>query len=274
MSEIDFHGVRAFYKAWGTGLPIALLHSGGSSSAQWDRPGEGLADHRRLIAPDLLGFGATGMWPVSGELSQILQADLVAEVIVRECAGPIDVVGHSYGGGTAVRLALRRPELVRSLVLIEPILTRLLLEIGDPLYETAASVGAIFIDSVKLGRPEIGWEAFIDSRNGSGTWSRMSERAKERFLVQSQQTAEAFISTRDNFTSIAECRSLRTPVTIACGAMTYAPDRRVTEILKDTISHARYVTIPEAGHMSPLTHPAEVGRIIREHLDQVHTREA
>ena len=111
--------------------------------------------------------------------------DLVAEVIARECVEPVDVVGHSYGGGTAVRLALRRPELVRSLVLIEPILSRLLLETGDPLYDTAASVGATFIESVKTGRPEDGWKAFIDSRNGEGTWSRMSDKAKERFLVQS-----------------------------------------------------------------------------------------
>jgi pimeloyl-ACP methyl ester carboxylesterase len=274
MSDISFHGVHAFYKTWGSGRAVALLHSGGSSSAQWDRPGECLADDCRLIAPDLLGFGATGMWPVAGELSQILQADLVAEVIARECVEPVDVVGHSYGGGTAVRLALRRPELVRSLVLIEPILSRLLLETGDPLYDTAASVGATFIESVKTGRPEDGWKAFIDSRNGEGTWSRMSDKAKERFLVQSQQTAEAFISTRENFTSIAECQSLKIPVTIVCGAKTYAPDRRVTEILKEAVRHARYVTIPEAGHMSPLTHPAEVGQIIREHLKQIQTVDA
>jgi pimeloyl-ACP methyl ester carboxylesterase len=268
MPDLTFRSVRAFYKTWGSGDPTVLLHSGGSSGAQWDRPAEALTQDHRLIAPDLLGFGATEAWPVPGALSQTLQADLVARVIETEVSQPVDVVGHSYGGGTAVRLALRRPDLVRSLVLIEPILTRLLQETGDPLYEVAARIGATFIESVAKGRPEDGWKAFIDSRSGDGTWTNLSDKAKQRFLAQSNQTSEAFISTRDNLTTLSECRSINIPVTIVCGEATFAPDRRVTEILRDALPHCRYVEIPGAGHMSPLTHPMEVGRIIRSHLHQ------
>jgi lipase len=93
-----------------------------------------LQGQHKIIAPDLIGFGRTGAWPRSGELTHDLQAELVAALIGEEGGGAVDVVGHSYGGAVAVRLALRRPELVRTLVLVEPVLTLLLREAGDPLF--------------------------------------------------------------------------------------------------------------------------------------------
>src|SRR5687767_13757777 len=126
MPEIAFKGLRAVYKTWGSGRPVALLHSGGGSSAQWTKIAESLAPEHLLIAPDLLGFGATEAWPIRGGLTHDLQADLVVDVVSTVGTIPVDVVGHSYGGGTAVRLAVRYPEHVRSLVLIEPIITGLL----------------------------------------------------------------------------------------------------------------------------------------------------
>jgi pimeloyl-ACP methyl ester carboxylesterase len=266
MPEILFQKLRANYKTWGSGQPVLLLHSGGSSSAQWDKIAEAMASDYRLVAPDLLGFGATEAWPVCGGLTHDLQADLAAEVIKAERAGAVDVIGHSYGGGTAVRLALRHPELVRSLVLIEPIITRLLKEAGDPLYEVAIQVGKTFIECVDAGRPDLGWERFIDSRNTAGTWARMSDRSKARFLAQSIQTKEGFISNWNNRTTLAECQSIKVPTTVVCSELAIPEDRRLTEILRAAIPKCRYVTVAEAGHMSPLTHPVVVAGIIQRHV--------
>ncbi|QQS12651.1 MAG: alpha/beta fold hydrolase [Rhodospirillales bacterium] len=141
MREIVFNGALVRYRTWGEGAAVALLHSGGSSSAQWERIAPALAPVRTVIAPDLLGFGATEAWPAKGALTHDLQADMVAEVVRAAIgAGAIDIVGHSYGGATATRLALRHPELVRSLVLIEPVISHLLRDAGDPLYPASVEV--------------------------------------------------------------------------------------------------------------------------------------
>ena len=134
MPQAEFRGVPAHHGTWGAGLPLIALHGGGSSGAQWQRLAAALQHERRVIAPDLIGFGRTGAWPQAGGLTHDLQADLVAALIEANGGGAMDIVGHSYGGATAVRLVLRRPELVRSLVLVEPLLATLLRDAADPLF--------------------------------------------------------------------------------------------------------------------------------------------
>jgi pimeloyl-ACP methyl ester carboxylesterase len=176
------------------------------------------------------------------------------------------VVGHSYGGATVVRLALRRPGLVRSLVLVEPMLATLLREAGDPLFGEYRTMAEGFVRHARAGREGEAWALFLDYRNGPGTWAAMAEKARARFLGQTAQTVEGFLSNLSNPTTLDDCRRITVPTTVVCGGETTAPDRRVTEQLREAIPGCRYATIPGAGHMSPLTHPEELARIVLDHL--------
>jgi len=271
MIEIDFNGVRAAYRTWGQGPPLLMLHSGGGSAAQWNKIAQALAPDRLSIAPDLLGFGATGAWPDAGALTHDRQAELTAQVIDANTHQAVDIVGHSYGGATAIRLMMNHRQKVRSHVLIEPIVINLLRETDDPLFPESVMIAQEFIACVGKGQPELGWQAFLDSRNGAGTWKRISDAQRRQFLARSDSAREAFISNLTNRTTLADCRSIDVPTTVVCGAATSAPDRRTTELLKDAIPGARYVVIDGAAHMSPLTHPTETVSIIREHLGRVPT---
>lgn len=82
MGNLQFRGVRIFYQTWGGDRPLLLLHSGGSSDAQWQTVAEHFPTGHLLIAPDLLGFGKSQSWPNPGGLTHDLQADLVAATIV------------------------------------------------------------------------------------------------------------------------------------------------------------------------------------------------
>ena len=211
MAQINFRGVVANYHKLGEGRPVICLHSGGNSGRQWKKLAEALAGQYLLIAPDLLGFGETGDWLERGKLSHELQAELVADVATAEGGFAFDVVGHSYGGATAIRLCLKYPHLVRSLVLIEPVMNCLLRDARDPLYEQSIQVAHRFIEAVRAGRPEEGWQAFVDGANGVGTWEKMPEDGKSRFLSQSTQTVEGFISNLNNPTTLDECRTIARP---------------------------------------------------------------
>ncbi|MBB4853312.1 lipase [Mycobacteroides chelonae] len=70
-----------------------------------------------VLAPDLLGHGHS---PATAPWSLEAHADAVAAVLDEAQTGPVVVVAHSFGGATALRLAARRPDLVKSLVLLDP----------------------------------------------------------------------------------------------------------------------------------------------------------
>lgn len=271
MHDFLFRGLKAHYRTWGEGRPVLFLHSGGASGAQWEKMAVELARDCRMIAPDLLGFGATEAWPVAGALTHDLQAELAAAALTACGSDTVDVVGHSYGGATAIRMVVNDPSRVRSLVLIEPVLGRLLEQAADPMFPEYVVVAHEFLSCLRAGRPAAAWECFIDSRSGAGTWKRLSPERQQRFIDQTQQTGEGFLSNLNNRTTLAECRAIDVSVTMVNGAATTAPDRRVTELIRDLIGGAGHAVVPAAGHMSPMTHPVEVAGIVRAHLARCAT---
>lgn len=179
MAELSIDGRCVAYLEQGSGPPIVLLHAGAGSGKQWIKTSALLQNRYRVLAPDLWGFGGTESWSSEQELTHDDQANLVAEVIERLCREPVHLVGHSYGGATAVRVILKKRQLVRTAVLIEPILTPLLRLAGEEehfceYFEMANA----FLRSVADGNPDEAWRGFLDYRNGAGTWEALPETSK------------------------------------------------------------------------------------------------
>jgi pimeloyl-ACP methyl ester carboxylesterase len=101
----------------GTGPSVLCLHGIGSSSAAFAPQIDALAGELRLLAWDAPGYAASADPEAPLDLDGY--ADAAAAVIHDRAAGPAHVVGVSWGGVIAVRLALRHPDLVRSLVLAD-----------------------------------------------------------------------------------------------------------------------------------------------------------
>lgn len=96
-----------------------LVHGLATTRAIWRHAVPRLERPRRVVAVDVPGFGES---PPAGPGFQL---DAVARALERGlprgvAEGPFDLVGHSMGGAVALALALRRPDLVRSLVLVSP----------------------------------------------------------------------------------------------------------------------------------------------------------
>jgi 2-hydroxy-6-oxonona-2,4-dienedioate hydrolase/4,5:9,10-diseco-3-hydroxy-5,9,17-trioxoandrosta-1(10),2-diene-4-oate hydrolase len=106
----------------GAGAPVVLLHGGGpgaSGMSNYTRNVDALAEHFRVIVPDMPGYGRStkGVDPSDpfGDLAIFLRG-LLDELEL----GRAHVVGNSYGGAAALRLALDRPDRVDRLVLMGP----------------------------------------------------------------------------------------------------------------------------------------------------------
>ncbi len=250
-------------------VPVFLLHAGAGSGRQWTKV-IGLldADHRAL-APDAWGFGGTAKWAGPKDLSHDDQADLVLALADHLGIDRFHLVGHSYGGASAARLAIRSPERLKSLMFIEPVIMSLLKDSEDAdLFHEYNRVASGFIEAAAQGTPEIGWQRFIDYRNGAGTWEGLSPESKARFLATTDTTVDGYKSNLQNTTTRMELSRIPVQTLILCGNKTTRPDRRVTEIVRDSLPHARYALLDGAEHMSPLSHPHEVAAHINAHVHQ------
>ena len=102
----------------GRGEPLVLLHGVGASRVIWRRVVPALAEERRVLAPDLPGFGQSD--PVGAGFEPEAVAIALARGLSASTDQPFDLVGNSLGGAVALQLALVRPDLVRRLVLSAP----------------------------------------------------------------------------------------------------------------------------------------------------------
>ena len=108
----------------GSGRPILLLHGFATSSFTWQAIAPELAKNHRVIAVDLRGFGASDK-PLDDHYSIFDQADAIEAFIEQENLKDLTIVGHSFGGGVTLALAMRAAESrrsrLRNIVLIDSI---------------------------------------------------------------------------------------------------------------------------------------------------------
>jgi len=109
-------GVDYYYETRGKGEPLLLLHGGLMSTDMFGPALPVLAKGRQLIAIDLQGHGRTtlGTRPIRCEAI----ADDIDALLQQIGRAQVDVMGYSFGGCVAMRLAIQHPERVRRLVLI------------------------------------------------------------------------------------------------------------------------------------------------------------
>jgi pimeloyl-ACP methyl ester carboxylesterase len=116
--QIHANGVSLYYEEYGSGEPILGIHGGGSSAAMWANAAPRLAAHGRTILYDRRGSSRSER-PQPYVTNVHEQADDAAALLEALDAAPAIAVGRSYGGAIAVDLALRYPDRVRALVLLE-----------------------------------------------------------------------------------------------------------------------------------------------------------
>lgn len=116
--RVDVDGVRLAVRVWPAevegAVPVVLLPATGETAHDWDVVAAELSHDRTVYAVDLRGHGESD-WP--GEYSIELMAHDVAGLLDRLPVTRVDLVGHSLGGLAACLAVVRRPSLVRRLVL-------------------------------------------------------------------------------------------------------------------------------------------------------------
>jgi pimeloyl-ACP methyl ester carboxylesterase len=251
----------------GQGHPVVLIHSSVSANRQWRALTEGLKDRYRVLAINLFGYGETATWPGTSPQSLYAQAQLVL-ALCEELDAPIHLVGHSFGASVALKAASLLGPRVGSLVLLEPNPFYLLRQDGRV---QAFLEARALRDHVKCFGSLGDWpkvaERFAEYWLGDGSWAAMPEKRRSAFADSLPPNFHEWDAVMDEETTVEDWKALAARTLVVSDAATRLPIREIVDILAKACPHWSFHTIPEGGHMAPLTRPELINPIVRRFLD-------
>jgi pimeloyl-ACP methyl ester carboxylesterase len=270
MNEVLIDGARIAITESGAGRPLLMLHCSASSGAMWNNVARWVGPGMRVVAPDLYGCGASARWQRLRPLRMDDHVKMVDEIAAR-LPGPVDLVGHSFGGAIALRaaIALQRQHKLNSLTLIEPVSFHLLRG-GSAhdrrLYDQVTGLHGQVRSAILENDADRGMGRFVDYWNGPGSWDGLDPETRARLAPRAATVADDFAVTFADQTTIDAYGEITAPTMLVSGMMSPVPTQRISQILAAAIPGVEHVTI-SAGHMAPLTHPAVIGALVASHLD-------
>ncbi len=249
----------------GAGVPVVLLHSSMGSKKQWRSLTERIGAKYRVIAIDLYGYGETAFPAQTGQFSLSNEVDLVRAALTEVLAPweAFHLIGHSYGGGVALRLAFDSPQRVRSLGLFEPTAFHLLPP-GEP---GLAQIQAVF-EHVCLALEQddapVATRSFIDFWNEDGFFDSLPAAKQVEFIRQSAKVPLDFRALMYEPLDIGHYRRLNMPMCLIRGSQSPRCSTAVVDVLA-TLENARAHQVV-GGHMAPVTHAESVNRILEDFI--------
>jgi pimeloyl-ACP methyl ester carboxylesterase len=194
----------------------------------------------------------------------------IIEALMRLIGQPVHLVGHSFGGSLLAHAAVRMPEQVRSLTLVEPTLFYLLAPSGRTSeYSEIKGVADRVIRYVGANDTDEAARGFIEYWVSPGAYDAMGERLREAVRVGMTKLAVEWPTAFEPYGAEAEALSaLKIPIQLIAGSRTTPAARAVMDVLRGLWPRAAYAEIEGAGHMSPVTHANAVNEIIDEFVSK------
>jgi pimeloyl-ACP methyl ester carboxylesterase len=249
----------------GQGAPMVFLHSGVGSAGEWKQVFSLWPDGYRLVAieayRDGTGPGVTGRRSLDDYADQVY-------AVAEHVGASVGLVGFSWGGATALRVASTMPELVDSLAVIEPEAYALLRTQDSGAYAEICGLRDRCRAHVSAGRWYEAFEEFVDFYNGPGSFARWPPQRREAFLAAQQTRGDLWHVLLDDVLTLDALAEVTAPVHVVEGSQTSAVDHAICDVVRRHVPHSRHTLIEGAGHMIPLTHPEPLTRVLLDGIER------
>jgi pimeloyl-ACP methyl ester carboxylesterase len=254
----------------GSGRPVVLIHGQPGEGSDWEPVTAVLEERYRVIVPDRPGWGNDGERALGIAGNADWFESLLAEHVG---SAPVIAVGHSFGGGVALSLALRHPARVRALVLVGSVghgiaLTRLDRILARPPWGDAivrvGSFGAKGV--VSLTR-----RALTRIERASGIVGRAERISMMRVLAGEEPLDGASLRSfsveqRALVDETAELQqalpTIGVPTVVVAGTHDFVVGPAASRALAAAIPGAELVLVPGAGHLLPLEAPRYLAGLV------------
>ncbi len=264
MTRVEVGNFKIACHVLGRGEPVLLVHGITTYSFLWKDVVPALTDNFKVITVDLLGCGESDK-PHGGDYSISAQAEIIVKLLDRLGLERTHLVGHDVGGGIGQIIAVRYPERVRTLTLIntvaydywpvQPIIT-----LRVPLLRHIA-VAAFNLGVLRaiILRGFVHREKVTKELMSLFSRPLQTPEGKEGLL----QLAKC-LDHRHLMEIAGQLRDLPMPTLIIWGERDIYLKSAIAERLHREIKNSKLVYLPTAGHFVPLDEPARTAELIRE----------
>lgn len=261
-------GFETNWTSFGQGPRAALMiHCSLAHSGSWGAMARHLSGALDMTAFDMPGHGRSADWDNRGEIQEE-----TVRIAADFLTGPTDIIGHSFGATVALRLAVERPALVRSLVLLEPVFFAAGLVAQPELRPNFEATMAPVAEAMHNNDHMAAARAFLSVWGGGADWSKVSEDARAK-LAEQMDVVEAgraaLYEDVGGLLASGRLEAVRVPVLLMEGSQSPPIVGAINEGLAARLPMARRAVVAGAAHMMPVTHAAQVSAEVLRFLREV-----
>lgn len=258
------------HRHWDRGgaRPVLALHCSLAHAGAWSGLAEALHGIT-ITAMDFIGHGRARDWDGVEDLHAQSTAEAIAMAETLGQGQPIDLIGHSFGGTVALRIAATRPDLVRSLTLVEPVFFAAARAAQDPAWDE------FFTDHRAFGALIATGDRLEAARQFHAMWGagepfeelppRMQDYIRDRIHLITAPWS-FILDDAPGLLAPGRLEKIRVPVLLVEGNLSPDIVGAVNGALARRLPHATRMTVPGAGHMLPISHPAQLAPLVTAHL--------
>ena len=265
------NGVGLEYVEQGKGTPVVFVHGAVSDLRYWEPQRDAFARQHRFVAYTYRYHG-TAPWPDDGkEYSAETHAADLAAFLQGLKAGPVHVVSLSYGGLLAAMVALKEPQLIRTLTLAEPGLFSLLAEKPDaaPVVEQWVKGIEPMAAAMKTGDNTTALRHLSALVTGGRPedFDKLPESLRQILADNARTMAPLFAAAPPNVTCDM-LRGIKTPTLVLRGEKTPVFFSKINDAVGACIAGSKMGVITNASHTMSLDNPAGFNRAVLSFLTQ------
>ncbi len=243
---------------------VLALHCTLAHSGAWRGLVRELASDITLHAVDLPSHGRSGDWSEADGDFQDVAAAGARRIFDR----PMDLLGHSFGATVALRLAAERPDLVRSLTLIEPVFFVVAAQDAPDVLASHDEDAKPFFEAYQTGDAALAARLFnrMWADPTSPRWPDLPEAtraAMTRAIHVVPASSAAIFEDRQDLLKEGGMDALTAPTLLLRGSNTHPVMAVINDGLARRMPNAKNHVVDGAGHMLPITHPADTAAHLR-----------